>query len=106
MSAPELHECNRGCRPGEYAGDQDCRQCHEMQLRVRRIAASMGLEGGHAPEHFELPNLRRHFPKVVGNALICSDGTTHQLRLLDRLYLRCGITTPAALEKAYSNNQT
>lgn len=42
------------------------------------------------------------FPAVIGNALICSDGSAHQLRILDKLYLRCGITTAADLERAYA----
>lgn len=44
---------------------------------------------------------RTRFPAVVGNALILADGTTHQLRLLDRLYLRCGVVTPDSLARAY-----
>lgn len=43
------------------------------------------------------------FPKVVGNALVCSSGRAHQLTLLDRLYLRIGIVTAASLERTLDN---
>lgn len=45
--------------------------------------------------------LRKRFPSIVGNALICSDGTTHQLRLLEKLYVRCGVLTLPQLDARY-----
>lgn len=43
-----------------------------------------------------------HFPRLEGNALITADGETlGPIRLLDRLYLRCGITTAEQLEAVY-----
>lgn len=45
--------------------------------------------------------LRRRYPAIVGNALICSDGTTHQLRVLEKLYVRCGIVSVHSLDHQY-----
>lgn len=42
------------------------------------------------------------FPRLEGNALITADGEAlGPIRLLDRLYLRCGVTTIEQLEAIY-----
>lgn len=53
------------------------------------------------------PQPSKRYPAIVGNALICSDGTAvGPLRLLDKLYVRCGIVTIFALERKYRQDQT
>lgn len=49
----------------------------------------------------EADAVRTAYPKVVGNALVLADGSTRQLRILDLLYYRLGLTSIHDLEKAY-----
>lgn len=75
--------------------------CDRCQQPITETQAFSGVYG--RTWHDQCPSAAPEFPKVVGNALILADGSARQLRLLDRLYLACGIVTAQQLQEREQN---
>lgn len=71
-----------------------CDRCQQPITETQPFSGAFGRTW-----HHECPSTASDFPKVVGNALVLADGSAHPLRLLDKLYLACGIVTVQQLQK-------